>query len=144
MKLQMERMEKTLEATKTNFNTVRTGRASPSLLDRVEVKTTLCTKLLNKQFALLFRKNFLYQFMSNHYYNFAVNICRSIQVRLTRLEVMKWWLDFCIFLFCMLCFWWKSLCVTPLWLSDLYDLTFGNLLTFGLIIGGVLWGQCYS
>jgi hypothetical protein len=33
----MERMEKTLEATRSNFNTVRTGRASPSLLDRVEV-----------------------------------------------------------------------------------------------------------
>ncbi|CAM6073540.1 unnamed protein product [Sphagnum tenellum] len=34
----MERMEKTLEATRSNFNTVRTGRASPSLLDRVEVE----------------------------------------------------------------------------------------------------------
>jgi len=34
----MERMEKTLEATKSNFNTVRTGRASPNLLDRVEVE----------------------------------------------------------------------------------------------------------
>ncbi|CAM6088522.1 unnamed protein product [Calypogeia fissa] len=34
----MERMEKTLETVKGNFNTVRTGRASPSLLDRVEVE----------------------------------------------------------------------------------------------------------
>jgi len=34
----MERMEKTLEATKSTFNTVRTGRASPSLLDRVQVE----------------------------------------------------------------------------------------------------------
>jgi ribosome recycling factor len=34
----MERMEKTFEATRSNFNTVRTGRASPSLLDRVEVE----------------------------------------------------------------------------------------------------------
>lgn len=33
----MERMEKTLEATKSTFNTVRTGRASPNLLDRVQV-----------------------------------------------------------------------------------------------------------
>ncbi|CAM6094938.1 unnamed protein product [Calypogeia fissa] len=34
----MERMDKTLETVKGNFNTVRTGRASPSLLDRVEVE----------------------------------------------------------------------------------------------------------
>lgn len=33
----MERMEKSFESVKVNFNTVRTGRASPSLLDRVEV-----------------------------------------------------------------------------------------------------------
>ncbi|KAH7297759.1 hypothetical protein KP509_25G011000 [Ceratopteris richardii] len=31
-------MEKTLESVKNNFNTVRTGRASPALLDRVEVE----------------------------------------------------------------------------------------------------------
>lgn len=36
--LQMERMEKSFESVKVNFNTVRTGRASPSLLDRVEVE----------------------------------------------------------------------------------------------------------
>ncbi|MCO5567713.1 hypothetical protein L7F22_021407 [Adiantum nelumboides] len=34
----LERMEKTLESVKTNFNTVRTGRASPALLDRIEVE----------------------------------------------------------------------------------------------------------
>ncbi|XP_024401790.1 ribosome-recycling factor, chloroplastic [Physcomitrium patens] len=34
----MERMEKSLEATKASFNTVRTGRATPSLLDRVQVE----------------------------------------------------------------------------------------------------------
>lgn len=34
----IERMEKTLESVKNNFNTVRTGRASPSLLDRIEVE----------------------------------------------------------------------------------------------------------
>lgn len=34
----LERMEKTLESVKGNFNTVRTGRASPALLDRVEVE----------------------------------------------------------------------------------------------------------
>lgn len=33
----MERMEKSLETVRSNFNTVRTGRATPSLLDRVEV-----------------------------------------------------------------------------------------------------------
>ena len=32
-----ERMSKSVEATRTEFGTVRTGRASPSLLDRVEV-----------------------------------------------------------------------------------------------------------
>lgn len=72
IKLQMERMEKTLEATKSNFNTVRTGRASPNLLDRVEVKTTLCPE---SAFASLFRKNkILYQVMSNQYYNCTVSI----------------------------------------------------------------------
>ncbi|KAJ7538030.1 hypothetical protein O6H91_11G031800 [Diphasiastrum complanatum] len=34
----MERMEKAIESVKSNFNTIRTGRASPSLLDRVEVE----------------------------------------------------------------------------------------------------------
>eukprot|EP00270_Netrium_digitus_P013664 TRINITY_DN4568_c0_g1_i1.p1 TRINITY_DN4568_c0_g1~~TRINITY_DN4568_c0_g1_i1.p1 ORF type:complete len:290 (-),score=92.01 TRINITY_DN4568_c0_g1_i1:280-1074(-) len=34
----LEKMEKTLETVKSNFNTVRTGRASPSLLDRIEVE----------------------------------------------------------------------------------------------------------
>ncbi|CAI6007287.1 unnamed protein product [Closterium sp. NIES-65] len=34
----MERMEKTLDSVRGNFNTVRTGRASPSLLDRIEVE----------------------------------------------------------------------------------------------------------
>lgn len=34
----IERMEKTLETIKTNFNSIRTGRASPALLDRVEVE----------------------------------------------------------------------------------------------------------
>ncbi|KAG6551661.1 hypothetical protein Mapa_006748 [Marchantia paleacea] len=34
----MERMEKTLETVRGNFNSVRTGRASPNLLDRVEVE----------------------------------------------------------------------------------------------------------
>ena len=34
----MERMEKTLDSVRGNFNTVRTGRASPSLLDRIEVR----------------------------------------------------------------------------------------------------------
>ncbi|CAI5513227.1 unnamed protein product [Closterium sp. Naga37s-1] len=36
--VQMERMEKTLDSVRGNFNTVRTGRASPSLLDRIEVE----------------------------------------------------------------------------------------------------------
>jgi hypothetical protein len=34
---QMDRMEKSLEAAKRTFNTVRTGRANPSMLDRIEV-----------------------------------------------------------------------------------------------------------
>lgn len=35
---QKERMEKTIETLRANFNAVRTGRANPSMLDRVEVK----------------------------------------------------------------------------------------------------------
>ncbi|XP_057851704.2 ribosome-recycling factor, chloroplastic-like [Cryptomeria japonica] len=33
-----ERMSKTLEAMKSNFNSIRTGRSSPALLDRIEVE----------------------------------------------------------------------------------------------------------
>uniref|UniRef100_A0A7N0SYE7 Ribosome-recycling factor, chloroplastic n=1 Tax=Kalanchoe fedtschenkoi TaxID=63787 RepID=A0A7N0SYE7_KALFE len=33
-----ERMERTIENVKTNFNSIRTGRASPSMLDRIEVE----------------------------------------------------------------------------------------------------------
>ncbi|XP_058073706.1 ribosome-recycling factor, chloroplastic isoform X2 [Magnolia sinica] len=33
-----ERMEKTIETIRTNFNAVRTGRANPTMLDRVEVE----------------------------------------------------------------------------------------------------------
>ena len=35
--LQMERMDKSLESVKRSFATVRTGRANPAMLDRVEV-----------------------------------------------------------------------------------------------------------
>jgi ribosome recycling factor len=35
--LQEEKMEKSIESVKTKFNSVRTGRANASLLDRVEV-----------------------------------------------------------------------------------------------------------
>lgn len=33
-----ERMEKTIETVRTNFNSIRTGRANPAILDRVEVE----------------------------------------------------------------------------------------------------------
>ncbi|MQM10187.1 hypothetical protein Taro_043076 [Colocasia esculenta] len=33
-----ERMEKTIESVRANFNAVRTGRANPSMLDRIEVE----------------------------------------------------------------------------------------------------------
>ncbi|XP_035815293.1 ribosome-recycling factor, chloroplastic-like isoform X2 [Zea mays] len=33
-----EKMEKAIETVQTNFNTVRTGRASPAMLDRIEVE----------------------------------------------------------------------------------------------------------
>ncbi|KAK6937530.1 Ribosome recycling factor domain, partial [Dillenia turbinata] len=33
-----DRMEKTLETVRSNFNSIRTGRANPSMLDRVEVE----------------------------------------------------------------------------------------------------------
>ena len=32
-----ERMEKAIETVQNNFNTVRTGRANPAMLDRIEV-----------------------------------------------------------------------------------------------------------
>ena len=35
-----ENMNKSIEATQRNFNTIRTGRANASLLDRVSVSTT--------------------------------------------------------------------------------------------------------
>ena len=31
------RMEKTLETVRSNFNSIRTGRASPAMLDKIEV-----------------------------------------------------------------------------------------------------------
>jgi hypothetical protein len=34
---QKEKMEKAIETIQTNFNTVRTGRANPAMLDRIEV-----------------------------------------------------------------------------------------------------------
>jgi ribosome recycling factor len=37
MHLQRERMEKAIETVQNNFNTVRTGRANPAMLDRIEV-----------------------------------------------------------------------------------------------------------
>ena len=37
MCLQKEKMEKAIETVQTNFNTVRTGRANPAMLDRIEV-----------------------------------------------------------------------------------------------------------
>ena len=33
-----ERMEKSIDSIRTNFNTVRTGRANAAILDRVEVE----------------------------------------------------------------------------------------------------------
>ena len=33
----MERMEKTITSIRGNVNTVRTGRANPAILDRIEV-----------------------------------------------------------------------------------------------------------
>ncbi|XP_052187632.1 ribosome-recycling factor, chloroplastic [Diospyros lotus] len=33
-----ERMEKTIETVRSNFNSIRTGRANPSMLDRIEVE----------------------------------------------------------------------------------------------------------
>ncbi len=39
--MQMEKMEKSFEAVKRSFSTVRTGRANPGMLDRIEVRITL-------------------------------------------------------------------------------------------------------
>lgn len=35
----MTRMDKSMESTKQSFATVRTGRASPAMLDRIQVRT---------------------------------------------------------------------------------------------------------
>lgn len=34
-------MEKTIDSVKSNFNSIRTGRANPAILDKVEVKSCL-------------------------------------------------------------------------------------------------------
>lgn len=34
-------MEKTIENVKSNFNSIRTGRANPAILDKVEVESCL-------------------------------------------------------------------------------------------------------
>lgn len=34
---QKARMEKTIETVRTNFNSIRTGRANPAMLDKIEV-----------------------------------------------------------------------------------------------------------
>lgn len=39
---QRDRMERTIETVRTSFNAVRTGRANPSMLDRVEVCHLSC------------------------------------------------------------------------------------------------------
>lgn len=36
--LQKERMEKTIDNVRSNFNSIRTGRASPAMLDKIEVR----------------------------------------------------------------------------------------------------------
>lgn len=38
--LQMTRMDKSLESTRDSFATVRTGRATPSMLDRIQVSSS--------------------------------------------------------------------------------------------------------
>lgn len=35
---QKGRMEKTIETVRSNFNSIRTGRASPAMLDKIEVR----------------------------------------------------------------------------------------------------------
>ena len=40
-----ENMNKSVEATQRNFNTIRTGRANASLLDRVSVESVSYTHL---------------------------------------------------------------------------------------------------
>lgn len=34
---QKARMEKTIDTVRTNFNSIRTGRANPAMLDKIEV-----------------------------------------------------------------------------------------------------------
>ena len=40
--VQMERMEKSMDSLKGKFSTIRTGRANPAILDRIQVNLALC------------------------------------------------------------------------------------------------------
>ena len=63
-----ENMNKSIEATQRNFNTIRTGRANASLLDRVSVSTTEQKHQSNRLplLALLIRKQFQYNLSIFH------------------------------------------------------------------------------
>lgn len=43
--LQDERMKKAVGVVADNFNTMRTGRANPAILDRIQVSTWCCSSI---------------------------------------------------------------------------------------------------
>ena len=65
-----ENMNKSIEATQRNFNTIRTGRANASLLDRISVESTVLKHQSNhlRQLVLLIHKRFQYNHSIFHVY----------------------------------------------------------------------------
>lgn len=45
--LQKARMEKTIDMVRTNFNSVRTGRSNPAMLDKIEVRLKIQVPFMN-------------------------------------------------------------------------------------------------
>lgn len=51
---QKERMEKSIETVRGNFNAVRTGRANPAMLDRVEVYSSFFTASVYSMYSICY------------------------------------------------------------------------------------------
>ena len=72
-----ENMNKSIEATQRNFNTIRTGRANASLLDRISVLSITEQKhQLNHlpQLVLLTHKQYQYNLLIFHVYKRLRNL----------------------------------------------------------------------
>jgi hypothetical protein len=71
---QKGRMEKTIDTMRTNFNSVRTGRANPSMLDKIEVQACFCVISFVIHMWLVCRHCIMYAF----YHVFAGSLLRLI------------------------------------------------------------------